>query len=262
MLRRRIAALATVIAAVVVFAAAIYVISHHEPVAQAGQTPGFTASPPGIPTVRVTSSAAANSSAPASSGNPSAKALHRSEPLVVFLGDDYTLGVGATSKAKRFSTLIGISLHVRAKTVASSGAGYAKSGTDGKSYGDLVTEVVAGTPSMVVVSGGRNDTSDDPATLAAQATTLFATLHAKLPKAKLVAVAPFWGNSPPPAALSSVATSVQSAVQAVGGTYLAIPDPLLGHAGFMSDSADPNDDGYAAIANAVGPALAPLLPKT
>jgi lysophospholipase L1-like esterase len=46
----------------------------------------------------------------------------------------------------------------------------------------------------------------------------------------------------------------------VGGTYLDIPDPIHGHPGFMADAADPNDRGYAAIAAALEPQLALLLP--
>lgn len=250
MLSRRIGAMLTVIAAVIVFGAAVYVIVHKDPVAGAGQTPGYSAS-----LTSAGSSSAAGSDAPSASGT---SALAR--PVIAFLGDDYTLGKGASPRSKRFSTLVCAALKATEKNIAADGAGYAKSGTDGKSYRDLVPLVVAAHPDMVVVSGGRNDTSDDPGTLTAAAAAVFATLRQKLPRAVLVAVAPFWGDSDAPPELAAVDTAVQAGVTAANGAYLDLPDPLHGHASWMSDAADPNDKGYAAIAAALEPKLAPLVP--
>jgi lysophospholipase L1-like esterase len=111
------------------------------------------------------------------------------------------------------------------------------------------------------VSGGRTDSSDNPSTARDEIDALFAKLHRKLPDAVLVAVAPFWGDSDLPDEMVQLGTAIEDGVTAVGGTYLDIEDPIHGHPRFMADLADPNDDGYAAIAAALAPKLEELLPK-
>jgi lysophospholipase L1-like esterase len=249
-------ALAAVAAAIVVLAAAGYVLADHGSVPDAGATPGYTAArhtPAASATVPQTGSHG-RATSPAGGANARSGA-----PVVAFLGDDYTTGAGASSRAKRFSTLVSRQLGVVEKNFGLADAGYAKS-VNGQTYADRVAAVVAAHPDVVVVSGGRNDTHDNMATLAAQAHELFATLHAQLPDAVLVAIAPWWGDSDHPAPLEQVAQAVRSAVQDAGGHYLALPDPLHGHPGWMADAADPNDTGYAHLADAVTVALAPLIP--
>ena len=229
---------------VVVVAAAAYVIKQRDPVPQAGQSPGFAAAAPSDPpATRVTSGAAA----------PPAK--------VVFLGDDYTAGIGASSPARGWAAAVMRALPVDGTVVAEPGAGYAKRGVRGGSYADLVNEVVAAHPQVVVVSGGRNDVGDDPATLRAQIRALFAQLKAKLPTARLLAVAPWWGDSPHPPKLAKVDAAVRAGVEAAGGTYLDTPDPLVNHPAWMADAADPNNRGYAAIAQVMTGALRSQLPR-
>ncbi len=121
--------------------------------------------------------------------------------------------------------------------------------------------MIAAHPDIVVVSGGRNDRADDPSTLASKATALFAALRQGLPSATLIAVAPWWGDSAQPAVLQQVATSVQQAVTAAGGTYLNLADPLFGHPDWMANAADPDDAGYHAIAESLEPKLQALLPS-
>jgi lysophospholipase L1-like esterase len=140
-------------------------------------------------------------------------------------------------------------------------AGYAKGSADGQTYSDLVSEVVAAHPQIVVVSGGRNDRADNVDTLTADAASLFSQLHSGLPDAELVAVAPWWGDSPHPAVLTAVDQAVEAGVTGAGGVYLDIPDPLYDHPNWMADDADPNDLGYAAIAASLEPKLKALLPS-
>lgn len=250
--------MAAVVAAIVVFAAAGYVIARDTTVPQAGQTPGYSA----------TTQAGASALAPATDAGPGTAA--RSAPaaaqgtgaagaVVAFLGDDYTTGVGASSTDKRFSTLVCARLGLREKNFGIAGAGYAKA-AQGRTYADRVDDIVAAHPDVVVVSGGRNDVYDDMNTLTDAAHDLFATLRQKLPDAVLVAIAPWWGDSDHPPALDQIAEAVRSAVREAGGHYLALADPLHGHPEWMADAADPNDAGYAHLADAVARALAPLLP--
>ena len=226
----------TVVAAVIVLAFGAYVIEHHDPVPNAGQIVG-------VP----------SSSAPATSSTP------RRALTVAFLGDDYTAGIGVTAAPERFTTMLATALHWTERNFGVPGSGYASAGAGGN-YLSRVAQVVAAAPDIIVVTGGRNDVIDAASTVSADTTALFAQLHSKLPHARLIAVAPFWGDSPPRAALATVAAAVKAAVLAVGGTYLDIPDPLLGHPDWMADDADPNAAGYAAIAGALRVPLSAQVP--
>ncbi|HEY2297666.1 MAG TPA: SGNH/GDSL hydrolase family protein [Jatrophihabitans sp.] len=236
-----------------VAAGAGYVVTAHDSVPRAGQTPGIRlATDPSLP--------GATPSGSRSSGDPSNSAAAPA-PGVAFLGDDYTAGVGASSARNGWTARLARALRVHATTAAQPGAGYAARGIDGGSYQSLVGQVVAAHPGVVIVSGGRNDVADDPATLHSAARTLFADLHEKLPEARLVAVAPFWGDSAHPPKLTKVDVAVRAGVQAAGGTYLDTADPLTGHPEWMADAADPNDRGYAAIATALAAELRTSVPR-
>ena len=100
---------------------------------------------------------------------------------------------------------------------------------DGNDYDALVQQVIDAKPDMVVVSGGRNDKTDDHNTFANAAKDLFSTLAEKLPDAKIVAVKPFYGDSALPDSMSFVVDDVKSAVEAAGGTYLDLRDPIYNH---------------------------------
>jgi lysophospholipase L1-like esterase len=249
---RRLATLALIVLALVVFAAAGYVILHNDDVPDAGQTPSL---PPALsgsaPSLASTGTSPAGETTSAASG----------KPVVAFLGDDWVAGIGASSSKKRFSALVSAALNLNGHNFGADGSGYAAStSSQSGDYASRVSAVVAVHPQVVVVSGGRNDEiANDVGTAGSNASKLFATLHQKLPAATLIAVAPMWGDSDPPSDLSQLAAKVKSAVTAVGGHYLAIGDPIHGHSSQMADDADPDDAGYAAIAKALEPALRPLI---
>jgi acyl-CoA thioesterase I len=233
-----------VVAAVVVLGAAVYQVVHRDPVAHAGEIVGY--STPGgdlSTTVRSTTG----------------RASHGVKTVVAFLGDDYTAGIGASTATARFSTVLCAALHLNERNFGVPRSGYANAGAGGD-YSSRASDVVAARPDVVVVSGGRNDVFDDVDTVAANARDLFAELHSRLPRAVLIAVAPFWGDSAPRPPLAAVARSIRVAVLAVGGTYLGIHDPLRGHPEWMADDADPNNAGYRALAKAIKPRLAARLP--
>jgi lysophospholipase L1-like esterase len=221
-------------------------VRQHSDIPSAGQAPGFSEPVSPSSTSRQSTTTAPTTAAPAT-------------VRLAFLGDDYTAGSGASSRNAGWTARVSAALDVTATTVSADGAGYATAGAGGKSYQDLVDEVAAAKPQIVVVSGGRNDVTQTPAQVRIAAQKVFANLHTLLPDAKLVAIAPWWGDSPHPRKLTKVDTAVQTAVEAVHGVYLDIADALRGHPTWMADLADPNDRGYRAIATSVtGPLQAQL----
>ena len=237
--------------ALAVFAAAGYVVTKNDPVPDAGQV---------LPVPGVSTSAAAGTApVPEDPTDPGGTSSGSAGRVVAFLGDDWTAGVGAGTKTDRFTSRLADSLGVTEKNFGADGTGYAKSsGADG-AYDSRVAAVVAAQPDVVVVSGGRNDTSDYVPTLQNRIKALFAELRDKLPQATIVAVAPMWGDSDAPAELAPVAAAVQQYVTASGGTYLDVADPVHGHPDYMGSAADPNSRGYRAIATALLPKLRALL---
>jgi lysophospholipase L1-like esterase len=241
---------------VLVIIAAVYVSTHNGPSDTADaasvntHVPSNVAPPPSSGRPKVRSSA--------SSGTGSASAAADGEKVVAFLGDEWTAGAGSSAKASRFTSLLSARLHVTQRNFGAHGGGY---GTSSDRYESSVADIVAAHPDVVVVSGGRNDLSPahDLIATAEDVDRLFADLHTGLPNARLIAVAPFWGDSDLPQALVTLGREVKDAVTAAHGTYLDIEDPIHGHPGFMADDVDPNDKGHAASAAALETELEPLL---
>ncbi len=266
---KRVGYIALAALAVVDVAAAVYVIANnHAPShslavdAVDATAPSQSTTPPGT-TVSETSRSASSSASSTVASTPTSTSTPPSsgaKPVVAFLGDDWTTGVGATAKGKRFSTLLSQQLNFTERNFGADGTGYAKSTDTEGPYSSRVADIVAANPQLVVVTGGRNDSSDDPNTAADQVSRLFAELHSKLPNVTLVAVAPFWGDSDLPPELVTLAKAIKKGVTDAGGTYIDIEDPIHTHPDYMATDADPDNDGYAAIAAALAPQLTPLLP--
>lgn len=239
------------LATVFVAGAVVYVLGHDDKVKDAGTIPNTTAQPSTSPAGNTSGATSGSSASTSGSTGPAQR-------TIVFLGDDWTLGVGTSSPSRRFADILGPKLNAHVVVVAADGAGYAKIGQpSGLSYVQLAAKVAAYKPYMVVVSGGRNDLTDDPNTLKTDAKTVFATLRADLPAARIVAVAPFWGDSDAPSGMSAVASAVKSGVGgSVRGTYVDVSDPIHGiKTDMSSNQADPNDAGNNAIATALLPYL-------
>jgi lysophospholipase L1-like esterase len=256
---RRLALALLLLLTCAVAAGVVYVIGHDPRIPNAGKTPGFT---PSLPTPTPSGlSPSRQQTSPSSTDPSSSTGSAQATTKITFLGDDYTVGRGAKSRSKSWTELLAKRLDVAVTAVGESDAGYAKKSPAGKTYSALVAQVAASAPDLVVVSGGRNDVGDDPNTLRSAAHGLFAKLHHKLPHARLIAIAPWWGDSPHPQALTAVDDAVRSGVRAAGGEYLDTSDPLTGHPAFMYDVADPNDKGYRAIADSVAAAIQAQLPR-
>jgi lysophospholipase L1-like esterase len=110
------------------------------------------------------SAVASASSASASTGAPKPGPAD-----VVFIGDSYTDGVGATSPATRWSTLVALKEGWTEDNFGVGGTGYVNQGSASvkpSTYAQRVAEVAAKKPAAVIVTGGLNDLSYPPAQVA------------------------------------------------------------------------------------------------
>jgi lysophospholipase L1-like esterase len=188
-----------------------------------------------------------------------------SRPLAAFLGDSYTAGTGSSVPSKRWTSLVATAEGWREANDGAGGTGYTVTATEegcGKpfcdNYAGRVKDVVAQSPSVVVVAGGQNDFANyqsDPAKVRANITKTFADLHEQLPNARIIAVGPST-----PVAVTPQVTGLDSAVHAaadsVGATYVSLLEPnVIDPAFVLADGGHVNDDGHAAIAARVEAAL-------
>lgn len=202
---------------------------------------------------------------PTPSTTPTSAPVPSATPVsVVFLGDSYTVGSGATEPKLRWTTLLADN---RGWTELNAGIADTGYGTAGTSPGALpytgrVAEIVASTPAVVIVSGGRFDYMGSVSAVAVNSAidATFTTLRAGLPEAQIIALNPFWDSSDSPTRLGEIAAVIQSAVESVGGTFVDVGQPLAGGNGLMAtDGITPNDEGHAALYKSIESALAPLV---
>jgi lysophospholipase L1-like esterase len=219
--------------------------------------------PPFPPAISATSvplvtSSATSSSTPSASATSSASASAASSapalPIVAFLGDDITGGVGATSNAVRWTSLVAADLGWTEKNFGFGGTGYSTGGTlaGGAPYTARIAALAATAPSIVIVAGGRFDieSPNGPTKIKAGVTATFTALRAALPNATIIAESPLWPLPKTPATLALIAADVKAAVAAVHGRYLDIGQPLFGLAADVGLHSLPNDAGYAVLAKA------------
>lgn len=212
--------------------------------------------PPAASATSVPVVSASTANAPSTAGATSAPAspsVATAIPVVAFLGDDFTEGVGAISPATRWSSLVAEHYGWDEKNFGAAGTGYSTGGTAGGTpYTARIAALVATAPSIVIVAGGRFDieSANGPTKIKTGVTATFTALRAALPKAVIIAESPVWPLSKSPATLAVVAADVKDAVAAVGGRYLDIGEPLFGLPADVGLHSLPNDAGYAVLAKA------------
>lgn len=181
-----------------------------------------------------------------------------SVPVVVFLGDSYSEGVGASTFGKRWTTLASAALGWSEINASAAGMGYTTS-YEGQptDYSTRVDVVAAARPDIVVISGGRNDLqAGSPTDVRSAAATLFARVEAAAPAARVLVVGPLWDSSTPPAAFADLRSSVRQAAMDANVENLDIGQPLAGDDSLIaSDHLHPSDLGHRAIAETVVMAL-------
>ena len=199
--------------------------------------------------------------APSDASTPS---IPTPTPLAVFIGDSYTQGVGGGGV--QWPALVGEVRGWDVENLGLGGTGYIRtSDVNGcgrpycGSYGETVDEIV-GSPTYIVVSGGRNDFGLPIADVSAAADALFGELRDRYPDAKILAIAPWFDDDPPPSDPADFARAIQTAALNHDVVFLDAGQPLLGRPDLVAeDGLHPNAPGYQAIAAAVAAVLDPAL---
>lgn len=174
-------------------------------------------------------------------------------PVAVFVGDSYTTGSGASTPARRWTSLLSREMGWFEENMGSPGAGYLNVGRGTgcpqggcPSFSKLASKVIAASKAnFVVVAGGRADSGQDPEAVRAAAAELFSQVKKGLPKAKIIVISPIWDARNPPAELGRVADIVEAEATKVGAHYLDVGGFFVGRPKLIGpDGVHPTDEGY------------------
>jgi lysophospholipase L1-like esterase len=207
-------------------------------------------------TTTVTPAAAPDATAPTGDG-----------PLVAFYGDSYTLGTGASSPAKRWSTIVSEERGWREFNPSVNGLGFVNNRTAAR---DLPDAIIAEDPDIVIVTMGLNDAfSYDRAGegIRDAIDDDFTRLRTELPDARIVVFEPFWYTGERPAEVDTIAGWVHEAADDIDADWVEGSSRWLdGHyaddaeSWMAGDGIHPNDTGYAEMAVRADEALRALDP--
>jgi lysophospholipase L1-like esterase len=192
---------------------------------------------------------------------------------VVFLGDSYTYGIGATQRSDGYAYLISEALHWDVDVIGLPGSGYTRvAKDDGLSIAAGIAPAIEAQPQVLIVECGHNDA--DPGISLAQtrhnALTDLRALRAGLPATTIVVLGPVWLNGRPTPRALAVRNAVHAAQKQIPGSLWIDPIGERWFTGrFVNRSGDdatminyrvghPNNLGYEHIAQVLEADLATL----
>lgn len=184
---------------------------------------------------------------------------------VSFLGDSYTVGVGATTESLGYAHLLGKRQCWSTNIVAQSSTGYLNPGVEDTpepfTAQDRIEAVASVDPELVIVQGSINDGPKPE--LYTAATSLYASLKTAAPSARIVVLGP----TVPPMDDTGNAVGVRDVLaRAAAESGLDFIDPIaldwMTPEDYASDRQHPNTDGHAKLATKLRDQLATLnLPR-
>ena len=183
------------------------------------------------------------------------------DPLIGFYGDSYTLGTGASSPAKRWSTIVCGERGWREFNPSVNGLGFVNNrAADGV---DLPAAIIAKKPDIVMVTMGLNDNfsyDSAAAEIHRRIDADIAHLAGALPEARLIVVEPFWYTDDRPASLGVITGWVHAAAIRAGADWIPGASHWIEHhpEWMARDGLHPNDAGYAHMAGEMDAALTKL----
>ena len=181
---------------------------------------------------------------------------------VAFYGDSYTLGTGASSPDKRWSTIVSEKRNWNEFNPSVNGLGFVANRSE-FGDGDVPSLIIDEKPEIVFVTMGLNDNflydfaADD---IRSQIPADLDRMKEALPDARFIVVEPFWYTEDRPQSVDVIIGWVEDAAAAIDADYIAGASRWIeGHPEWLADDElHPNDEGYAAMAERMEEELARL----
>ncbi len=203
----------------------------------------------------VASLAGAAAAAPSPVINPARTNTSASGSLVVAVGDSIMAGHGLETSESWIAQLA-VQNNFPLVNLASDGSGFVTAGDNNDTFADQIKAAIDLNADIVFLSGSSNDLGQSDADIEAATTAAVTELHTALPNAQIIAVSGVWGDTTQPTQMTTINHDVEIAVNAVGGTYLRIGQPLHGKLALMQDDDDhPTAAGQTFITQRVQNAL-------
>lgn len=182
----------------------------------------------------------------------------KEKPIVVAIGDSIMNGFGL-STAEAWPALLAASNNWALTNLACDGAGFLAPGDPDECDSDfsgLVEETAALHPTLILISGSSNDLGDDDGALFVQTDTVVKALRSALPDATIVGISTVWNDTDTPSQIANINEQVRQAMKQVGGLYLDIGQPFVGHRDWLqSDDVHPTAKGQQELAKVIGEAI-------
>jgi lysophospholipase L1-like esterase len=192
---------------------------------------------------------------------PPATRLVAGEPLVAFLGDSWTAGVGATGR-RGYVVRTAERLGWGYANFGVGGSGYSVPGPHHSLFDERIPQLVAMHPDLVVVQGSLNERHSTPARLGPAAASTLAWLQAALePGTPILVVGAAYNPGTADATIDWVNAAVSAAADAAGLPFVnpAAAGWLDPHdRGLWADTIHPDDRGHQLVADALAPLLEAL----
>lgn len=184
-------------------------------------------------------------------------------PVAVFIGDSYSVGVGATENSKRWTTLLSAAEGWQEVNIARGGTGYlTTAGLAGcgrqfcGNYQASVKEAIENRPDIAVVAGGQNDQLQDPVAERGAIAKVYQTLRAGLPDAQIIAVGPSSPDAKPGRNIVAIDADVEAAAREAGALYVSLLNPPVVQSNMvLADKTHVDNAGHAAIEQRVAAAI-------
>ena len=168
--------------------------------------------------------------------------------MLVTIGDSIMAGYGLHADAA-WPSLLQLRKGVTVTNLGCSGAGFTRPGDCGQDFAGLIPQAMSQRPSIIIIQSSDNDAAADASDIDDATNRTVDALHSALPSAQIVGLSTLWDQpSSPPATIASSSASLEQAVQAVGGVFVDIGQPLASQNGLLqADDEHPTPAGQQVL---------------
>jgi len=192
----------------------------------------------------------------ASSPTPASTSTNPPPLRVVTLGDSLMSGAGL-SIGQAWPDLMESREHLDLTNLGCGGMGFVVPGECGTPYAGLAPAIAALQPQLLIVQSSSNDFWQDPDEIRFATASTIDQLRQAAPDARIVGLSTIWNDDPDvPDDTAVTSDALHDAIDAIGGTYIDLGQPLVRHPEWLQDDdVHPTPRGQKAIEQTVVSAL-------
>ncbi|MDF2994263.1 MAG: lysophospholipase [Microbacterium sp.] len=175
---------------------------------------------------------------------------------VVTVGDSLMSGAGL-DLGEAWPDLMASRSHLALTNLACGGMGFVVEGECGTAYAGFAPAVAALQPGLLIVESSSNDFWQDSDDIRSATAATVDELHEAAPTAQIVGLSTIWNDDPDvPDDTAVTSNALHDAIDEVGGTYIDVGQPLVGHPEWLQDDdVHPTARGQKAIEQTIVSAL-------